>query len=51
MDPDETHRLFVKPKGDIRKAKFTESDEEPGWEAVALEHAPCVGSSSQDSSV
>jgi hypothetical protein len=51
LDPYETLRLFVEPKGDIRKAEFTDGDEEPGWEAVALEHAPSVESSSQDSSV
>ena len=51
LDRDEARKLFVDSRGDIWKGEFIESEEEPGWEAAALERAPSVGSSLEDSSL
>ena len=51
LDRDEARRLFVDSRGEIWKGEFVESDEEPGWEAVTLEHVPSLGGSPEDSSV
>jgi hypothetical protein len=51
LDRDEARKLFVDSRGDIWKGEFIESEEEPGWEAVALERVPSVGGSPEESSV
>ncbi len=48
LDRDQALRLFVDSRGDIWKGEFIESEEEPGWEAVALERVPSTGTSPEE---
>lgn len=48
LDPDKARELFVKARGYIWKGEFVESEEEPGWEAVALKNVPSTSKSPED---